>query len=128
VIELLPHRNGEADVAGLAGFVPDLLCGLDVVDRLGVEDVGYEGLRVAVVEREECGLHLHHEAMACGNGAIDHGETEGELGGLVGVRTAGLGTPVSQGCRGGRQPDEKRVFEDLAGAPVHDVSISALAF
>ncbi len=50
---MLLRRHRQADVAGRSRRVPDLLRRLDVVGGLGVEDVGDEGLRVAVVEREE---------------------------------------------------------------------------
>ena len=42
--------NGELDGAGFAGSMIDALCGLLVVGGFGPEDVGDEGLGVAVVE------------------------------------------------------------------------------
>ena len=41
-----------------------MLGGFLVVGGLGEEDVGDEGLGVAVVEGEPCGLDLDHDAVA----------------------------------------------------------------
>jgi len=43
--------------------MPDALGCSDEIRGLRVEDVGYEALRVAVVEREKRGLYLDHDAM-----------------------------------------------------------------
>src|SRR6185312_8442786 len=42
----------------------DLLLGSDVVLRLRRHDVWDKGLRVAVVERKPCALHLDHDAVS----------------------------------------------------------------
>ena len=42
----------------------DPLRSLLVVAGFGPEDIGYEGLRIAVIEREPAGLDLHHDAVA----------------------------------------------------------------
>jgi len=42
----------------------NVLGGLLVVGLLGLENVGYELLRVAIVHGEPGALHLHHDAVA----------------------------------------------------------------
>src|SRR5690348_1852732 len=56
--------HGQGDEAGLAGCVVHALRRLHVVGRLRLEDVGHEGLRIAVVQREPARLHLHHQPVA----------------------------------------------------------------
>jgi hypothetical protein len=58
----LDHR--QLDVRRLGARVEDALGCLLMVARLGEKDVGNEGLRVAVVEREPARLDLHHDPMA----------------------------------------------------------------
>src|SRR5277367_2869112 len=66
----------EIDEGGVAGSVIDALRGFYVVGGLGVKNVGDEGLRVAVVEREERGLHLNHDAMAGEEDVVHGGQAE----------------------------------------------------
>ena len=68
--------DGQADEAGCAGGSPDALRGLLVVGGFGVKDVGDEGLRVAVVEREEGGLDLDHDAVSGLEDVVDLREAE----------------------------------------------------
>ena len=58
---LLDHR--QLDEARLAGGVVDPLRRLPVIARLGPEDIGDEGLRIAVVQREPARLDLHHDPV-----------------------------------------------------------------
>ena len=44
--------------------MPDPLRGLAVIRWLGEEHIRHEGLRVAVIEREQARLHLHHHPVA----------------------------------------------------------------
>ena len=57
-------NQGQLDESGLARGVVDPLSGFAKVGGLGPEDVGDEGLRIAVVEREPSGLDLYHDAVA----------------------------------------------------------------
>src|SRR5580692_5140041 len=66
----------EFDEAGIAGAMVNALSGFAIVGRLGPEDVGDEGLRVAVVEREPARLDLHHDAMAGEEDVVGVGEIE----------------------------------------------------
>src|ERR1039457_6899133 len=61
-----PHsrRDGEPHGAGLFRRTKDRLGRLDVVRRLGEEDVVDVRLRVAVVEREQARLDLDHDPVA----------------------------------------------------------------
>src|SRR2546425_12772667 len=60
----LPRRDyGQIDEAGGALRVIDALGRLHIVFRFGEKDVGDEGLRVAVIEREPGGLDLHHDPV-----------------------------------------------------------------
>ena len=63
-------RYGQRDVACLARFVPDALRRFRIVRSLRVENVRYESLWVAIVEREQCGLHLHHDAVSGLEGVV----------------------------------------------------------
>ena len=59
------HRNQrQLDETGLARRMVDPLCGLSIVTRLRPEDVGHEGLRIAIVKREPARLDLHHDPVA----------------------------------------------------------------
>ena len=60
-----------------------LRCGL-IIRRLGVEDVGHEALRIAVIKREQARLHLHHDAVAGGKDMVHMRQAE-----LVVQRLAG---------------------------------------
>jgi hypothetical protein len=76
--------DGEFDGAGLGGGVVDALGGFLVVGGLGPEDVGDEGLGVAVVEGEPTGLDLHHDAVAGEEDVVGGGQIEAVGEGLVG--------------------------------------------
>src|SRR5665213_629147 len=52
--------------------MPDALRCLLIVAGFGVEDVRHEALRIAVVEREERRLYLHHDAMSALDGVVHH--------------------------------------------------------
>ena len=54
----------------------DALGGFAVVGGLGPENVGDEGLRVAVVEREPAGLDLDHDAVAGKEDVVGVGKIE----------------------------------------------------
>jgi len=87
----LSYRDdGQADEAGCAGGAPDALRGLLVVGGLGVEDVRDEGLRVAVVEGEEGGLDLDHDAVSGLEDVVDLRETEFVEQRLVGLHGFGF--------------------------------------
>src|SRR6185312_3655023 len=73
---LLARHHRQLDVAGLPGRVVNALRGLDVVRRLGEEDVRHVGLRIAVVEREPARLHLHHDAVAGAEHVVCRGQLE----------------------------------------------------
>src|ERR1700757_298223 len=63
-LPLSPRRyERQLDEARLARSVVDTFGRLAIILRLREEDVGHEGLRVAVVEREPRRLHLHHDAV-----------------------------------------------------------------
>src|SRR5580704_536443 len=64
------------DEAAVSGAMVYALSGLAIIGRLGPEDVGHEGLRVAVVEREPARLDLHHDAMAGQEDVVGVGEIE----------------------------------------------------
>src|ERR1019366_4273467 len=57
------RRDGEPHGAGLFRRTKDRLGRLDVVRRLGEEDVVDVRLRVAVVEREQARLDLDHDPV-----------------------------------------------------------------
>src|SRR5665213_3468170 len=65
------RHYGQTDKARRPRRMPDALRCLLIVAGFRVEDVRHEGLRVAVVEREERRLHLHHDAVAGLAGIID---------------------------------------------------------
>ena len=73
----------QLDGAGFARRMVDALGGFPVVLRLGPEDVGDEGLRVAVVEREPARLDLHHDAVAGQEDVVGGGQGEAVGEGLV---------------------------------------------
>src|ERR1700740_2740416 len=52
------------DKAGLSGRVPHALRCFLIVARLRIKNVWHEGLRIAVVKREEARLHLDHDAVS----------------------------------------------------------------
>src|SRR5260370_38729341 len=54
----------------------DLLLRLAIILWLGPEDAWDEGLRIAVVEREPAGLHLHHDAVAGQKDVVCGGQVE----------------------------------------------------
>src|SRR5215472_13138930 len=62
----------QADEGGVLGRVPDALRSPVKIRCLGGEDVRHKRLRVAVVEREERGLHLHHDAMTRLECVVNH--------------------------------------------------------
>ena len=70
---LLLWNDREVDEACRAGCAPDALGCFLVVGGFGVEDIGDEGLRVAVVEWEERGLDLDHVAVSGLEDVIDVG-------------------------------------------------------
>src|SRR5579859_561497 len=61
-----PTHHRQFHVAGHSRLVamPDGLRRALVISRLGPEDIGHKSLRIAIVEREPAGLHLHHDAVA----------------------------------------------------------------
>src|SRR5512133_3660159 len=85
--DLLHHR--QLHTAGLSGGVVDALGGGAVVAGFGEEDVGHEGLGVAVIEGEPAGLHLHHDAVARQEHVVGRGQGEAVDQGFV--RLQGLG-------------------------------------
>src|SRR3984885_8418772 len=55
--------NRQVDIARRIGFMKHALRGFHIVGRFGEENIGHEGLGVAVVEREPTRLHLHHDPV-----------------------------------------------------------------
>src|SRR5882757_6834423 len=82
---LLLLYERQLDIAGVIRCVIDALLGFLVVGGFGEHDVGDEGLRIAVVEREPGGLYLHHDAVAGQEYVIRGGQIE-----LIGKRRVGL--------------------------------------
>src|ERR1700743_532866 len=78
------RHDRQADITRRARRVPDALHCFLIVAGLRIKNVRHKGLRIAVVEREERRLHLHHDAVAALEGVVDHREAEGELRRLVG--------------------------------------------
>ena len=64
-----------------------------VVLRLGIEDVVDIGLRIAVVEREQARLDLHHDFVAGQENVIDIGQAELVFLDLAGSQRRGLSKP-----------------------------------
>src|SRR5690349_10343176 len=78
---LPPGRLGrgdqwQLDESGLAGRMVDALGGFAIVGGLGPENVGDEGLRIAVVEWKPARLNLHHNAVAGQEDVIRRGKRE----------------------------------------------------
>jgi hypothetical protein len=86
----LLHQR-QLDIAGVGGRVVDALLGLLVIAGFGEHHVGYEGLRVAVIEREPCRLHLHHDAVAGPEYVVRGGQIELIRQGRVGLDRLGDG-------------------------------------
>ena len=64
------------DEARLPGRVVNPLYGFSVILRLGPEDVGDEGLRIAVVQGEPTRLDLHHDPVARQEDMVRRGQGE----------------------------------------------------
>ena len=73
-----PQRNyftiGNQTAAGGVGAPMDAFHRRLILGRLGVEDIFHVGLRVAIVEREQRGLHLNHELVTGQEDVIDVGQ------------------------------------------------------
>src|SRR5277367_4273823 len=76
--------QGKLDESGLGGRVVDALRGFAIVGGLGPENIGDEGLRIAVVEREPTGLDLYHDAVTRQEDVIGIGKIEAVKERLVG--------------------------------------------
>src|SRR5580765_7692352 len=75
----------KVDKGGLIRRVIDALGSLAVVDGFCPENVGDEGLRVAVIQREPAGLDLHHDAMAGKEDVVGSGQND-----AIGERLVGF--------------------------------------
>ena len=64
VIRHCLRYDRQADEAGFGWRVPYALRSFLIVRRLGVKNIGDKSLGVAIVQGEQAGLHLHHNAMA----------------------------------------------------------------
>src|ERR1700747_231905 len=62
------------DEACLTSRVVDTLHSFPVIPGVGPEDVGHEGLRIPVIEREPAGLHLHHDAVSGQEDVVSGGQ------------------------------------------------------
>src|SRR5258708_26124496 len=94
--------DGKLDEARLSRRMVDLLLRLAIILRLGPEDVRNKGLRIAVVEREPAGLHLHHDAVAGQENVVCRWQIEAVEEGLP-------------------RCDWLRIFETLAIAAAEDI-------
>ena len=70
------RKNGNFDARRKPFRTVEALRGLHIVLRFGEEDIGDERLRVAVIQREPGGLHLHHDPVPRQEHVVDRWQDE----------------------------------------------------
>src|SRR5262245_34998323 len=68
--------DGQLHEAAVIGCVVDALRRLPVIPWFGPENIGYEGLRVAVVQGEPARLDLHHDPVTRQENVVCRGQAE----------------------------------------------------